>query len=139
MAEMRMPTPRELGFRMPAEWEPHAATWIAWPHEVTDWPGKFQPIAWVYGEFARYVTQVERLRVLVRNRGDENKAKSVFKKSGANLDAVDFYQHETNRSWTRDFCPIFVKNAAGDTAITDWIFNGWAKYDNWQHDNAIPE
>ncbi len=127
------------GFRMPAEWEAHAATWIAWPHEVTDWPGKFQPIAWVYGEFARLVTQVERLRVLVRGPQDEAKARLVFKKSGANLDAVDFYQHETNRSWTRDFCPIFVKNAVGEVATTDWIFNGWAKYENWQHDNAIPK
>ncbi len=131
-------TPRELGFRMPAEWEPHAATWIAWPHEASDWPGKFEPVAWVYGEFARYITAVERLRVLVRDGADEAEARRVFAMSGANLDAVDFYPHQTNRSWTRDFCPLFVKDAHGAPAITDWIFNGWAKYDNCEHDNAIP-
>ena len=138
MNKPKTPTPRDLGFRMPAEWEPHAATWIAWPHEVTDWPGKFQPVAWVYGEFARYITQVERLRVVVRGRQDESKARLVFRKSGANLDAIDFYHHETNRSWTRDVCPIFVKNNEGEIAATNWIFNGWAKYGNWQHDNALP-
>ncbi|MEO8026552.1 MAG: agmatine deiminase family protein [Bryobacteraceae bacterium] len=126
------------GFRMPAEWERHAATWIAWPHETTDWPGKFHPVAWVYGEFARCVTQVERLRVLVRGEADEQRARLAFRKSGANRDAIDFYHHPTNRSWTRDFCPIFVKNDAGEVAATDWIFNGWAKYANWEHDNAIP-
>ena len=124
---------------MPAEWEPHAATWIAWPHEESDWPGKFEPVQWVYGEFARYVTQVERLRVLVRDGAEEAHARSVFEKSGANLDAVDFFHHETNRSWTRDFCPIFLKHEAGAVAVTDWVFNGWAKYENWQLDNAIPD
>jgi len=136
---MRAGYPREIGFRMPAEWERHAATWIAWPHEESDWPGKFEPVAWVYGEFARYITQVERLRVLVGDADEEHAARGVFEKSGANLDAVDFFHRPTNRSWTRDFCPIFLKHSAGEVAITDWKFNGWAKYDDFEHDDAIPE
>ena len=130
-------TPRELGFRMPAEWEPHAATWLAWPHEVTDWPGKFEPIAWVYGDFVRRVSQVERVRILVRDAAMRADVTAVLEKSGANLAAVDFYEMPTDRSWTRDFCPIFVKKP-GEVAITDWIFNGWAKYDNWECDNKVP-
>ncbi|MFI5290562.1 MAG: agmatine deiminase family protein, partial [Polyangia bacterium] len=53
MIRRRVESPAALGFRMPAEWEPHAATWLAWPHEKSDWPGKFEPIPWVYGEVVR--------------------------------------------------------------------------------------
>jgi len=63
------PTPLGLGYRMPAEWEPHAATWLAWPHEKTDWPGKFAPIPWVYADIVRRLSQVERVRILVANAG----------------------------------------------------------------------
>jgi agmatine deiminase len=124
---------------MPAEWEAHEATWLAWPHERSDWPGKFAPIPWVYGEIARHLTQVERVRLLVPSRNAEQAARRVFGKSGVNLDAVDFYVCPTNRSWTRDFGPIFVHDAAGNTVITNWKFNGWAKYDNWRRDNAVPD
>ncbi len=122
---------------MPAEWEPHAATWLAWPHEESDWPGKFEPIPWVYGEFVAKLARVERVRILVRNEEHRANIRGILEKTGANLKAVDLYIFPTNRSWTRDFCPIFVKNDA-EVAITDWIFNGWAKYDNWARDNAVP-
>jgi agmatine deiminase len=127
-------------FRMPAEWAPHAATWLAWPHEESDWPGKFEPIPWLYGEIVAKLARVERVRILVQHEEQREGIREILQKTHANLDAVDFYLHQTNRSWTRDFCPIFVKDAAsGEVAITDWIFNGWAKYDNWADDNAIPE
>ena len=126
------------GFRMPAEWAPHAATWLAWPHERTDWPGKFAPVHWVYGDFVKKVSQVERVRVLVESEAAERQARGVFRKSGADLEAVEFFQLPTNRSWCRDFCPLFVRNEEGEVAITNWLFNGWAKYDNWQEDNAVP-
>ena len=126
------------GFRMPAEWAPHAATWLAWPHERTDWPGKFAPVHWVYGDFVKKVSRVERVRVLVASEAAERQARSVFRKSGANLDAVEFFQQPTNRSWCRDFCPLFVRNDEGEVAITNWLFHGWAKYGNWQEDNAVP-
>jgi agmatine deiminase len=123
---------------MPAEWAPHEATWLAWPHEKTDWPGKFAPIHWVYGDIVKKLSQVERVRVLVQSEAAERQAHSAFRKSGANLAAVEFFQQPTNRSWCRDFCPIFVKNGQGEIAIINWLFNGWAKYDNWQEDNAVP-
>jgi agmatine deiminase len=131
--------PAELGFRMPAEWEPHEATWLAWPHERSDWPGKFTPIQWVYGDIGRKLSQVEKVRILIEDEDLEQKARSVLVKSGANLSAVEFFHHRTNRSWSRDYCPIFVRNSHGAVAMTNWEFNGWAKYGNWQDDNSIPE
>jgi agmatine deiminase len=131
-------TPKKLGFRMPAEWEPHEATWIAWPHEKSDWPGKFAPIPWLYGEIVRWLARVERVRILVEDANHEQSARRVLKKCHADLEAVEFFQHPTNRSWTRDYCPLFVRNKAGEVAITDWEFNGWAKYGSYASDNAVP-
>jgi agmatine deiminase len=130
--------PRTLGYRMPAEWEPHEATWLAWPHEASDWPGKFAPIPWLYGEIVRLLARVERVRVLVEHADAEQSVRRILKKCHADLNAVEFFHHATNRSWTRDFCPLFVKNAAGEVAITDWKFNGWAKYPNYAADDAAP-
>src|SRR5215472_2928672 len=96
------PTPDALGFRMPAEWEPHAATWLGWPHELTDWPGKFAPIPWAFAEIVRYLSRVERVHLLVENRDAQTRVRSILKKSGANLDAVDFFIVPTDRGWMRD-------------------------------------
>ena len=122
--------------RLPAEWEPHEATWLAWPHERADWPGKFTPIRWVYGEFVRYVSQLETVRILVQDERVRAEAELVLRKSGANLPAVEFYLCPTDRSWTRDFCPVFVKDGSGAVHATKWQFNGWAKYSNHKRDNA---
>ncbi len=124
-------------YRMPAEWEPHEGTWLAWPHERTDWPGKFAPIPWVYGEIVRHLSRVEKVHILIE-RGAVTAAKGILEKSGANLDAVDFFTSATDRSWTRDFCPTFVKDPKGQVTILDWRFNGWAKYPNWKRDDAVP-
>jgi agmatine deiminase len=131
-------TPRSLGFRMPAEWEPHEATWLAWPHNREDWPGKFASIAWVYCDVVRKLAQVERVRILVQDDDQEQDARRKLNKAGAELDAVEFFHCPTNRAWTRDYCPLFVKNRQGEVAITNWCFNGWAKYGNWKLDNAVP-
>src|ERR1035437_6680528 len=130
-------TPRSFDFRMPAEWEPHEATWIAWPHNEDDWPGRFEPIPWVYGEIVRKLAAVERIRILVQNEDVEQAARKVLSKVGANLAAVDFYQVETDRVWTRDFAPSFLVSQAlaGEIAAVKFRFNAWAKYDNWQHDD----
>ena len=130
--------PRALGYRMPAEWEPHQATWLAWPHESSDWPGKFAPIPWLYGEIVRLLARVERVRILVEHADDEQSVRRVLKKCCADLNAVEFFRHRTNRSWTRDFCPLFVKNSDAGIAVTDWKFNGWAKYPNYAADDATP-
>jgi agmatine deiminase len=123
--------------RLPAEWEPHEATWLAWPHEKSDWPGKFAPIPWLYGEIVRHLARVERVRILVQNADAERTARKILKSCHADLAAVDFFHHPTNRSWTRDYCPLFVKNKS-EVAITHWRFNGWAKYDNYEHDAQVP-
>jgi len=126
-------------YRMPAEWAPHEATWLAWPHERSDWPGKFAPVPWVYGEFVRYVSMHERVRILVRDAAERKSVERVLRKCGVDLAAVDLYVRPTDRSWTRDFCPIFVHDEAGRCTAGDWIFNGWAKYPNHKRDNAIPK
>jgi agmatine deiminase len=125
-------------WRMPAEWEPHEATWLAWPHERSDWPGKFAPIPWVYGEVVKHLARREKVRILVEDAALEKTARRVLAKYGADTSAVEFFRWPTNRSWTRDYCPIFVRNDAGEVALTNWLFNGWAKYDNWREDNRIP-
>jgi agmatine deiminase len=122
---------------MPAEWEPHAATWIAWPHEPRDWPGKLAPIPWVYGEVVRQLTRGERVRILVNDAATEGRARKLLRRVGVDLEMVDFFRAPTDRSWTRDTCPLFVTNDAGEVAITNWRFNGWAKYANHKKDDAI--
>lgn len=131
-------TPRKLGYRMPAEWEPHVATWLAWPHESSDWPGKFAPIPWLYGEIVRHLARVERVRILVEDAEAEQRARRILQKCHADLKAVEFFEAATNRSWTRDYAPLFIRNQAGEVAVTDWEFNGWAKYANYAADNTIP-
>ena len=132
-------TPFALGFWMPAEWEPHKATWLAWPHEKTDWPGKFEPIPWVYADIARHLSQVERVRILVEDATTEHAARRMLKSASVNLSAVDFFRVPTNRGWIRDFGPIFLRKGKGGIAATNWHFNAWAKYDDWKKDDAANE
>ncbi|MGA2134632.1 MAG: agmatine deiminase family protein [Bryobacteraceae bacterium] len=131
-------TPRALGFRMPAEWETHEATWIAWPHNRDDWPGRFAPIPWVYAEIVRKLARVERVRILIEDAAAEQAARRILRKVGANLEAVEFFHARTDRGWTRDYCPLFVRNRAGEVALTNWRFNGWAKYSDHTNDAAVP-
>ncbi len=125
-------------YRMPAEWEPHASTWIAWPHNAEDWPGKFQPIPWVYSEIVRHLSQVEEVNILVNDAKAEKVARRILLRAGANLARLHFHHWRTDRIWLRDSGPIFVKQA-NQLAITNWKFNAWAKYPNWQNDDQIPE
>jgi agmatine deiminase len=131
-------TPRDHSFRMPAEWAEHATTWIAWPHNSEDWPGKFQTIPWVYADIVRHLSAVEEVHILVNDAAAEKRARNTLARTRANLHRVHFHHWPTNRVWTRDSGPIFVKNAQGQTAITNWKFNAWAKYDNWQLDDQVP-
>jgi agmatine deiminase len=133
---LKLKSPHALGYCMPAEWEPHEATWLGWPHELTDWPGKFAPIPWAFAEIVRHLSQVERVYLLVENREAEFRVKSILKKSGANLGAVDFFRVPTDRGWMRDSGPICVKNSAGEVAYNHFLFNGWAKYSNHRRDSV---
>jgi agmatine deiminase len=131
-------TPRELGYLMPAEWERHEATWLAWPHNPEDWPGKFQIIPWVYAEIVRLLAARERVHILVEDVKAQRRVDGILERAGANLDRVSFHLWPTDRSWTRDSGPIFVRNAEGRVGITNWRFNAWAKYSNWQLDDKVP-
>src|SRR5215470_6472585 len=136
----RTATPASLGYRMPAEWEPHQATWIAWPHNRSDWPGKFAAIPWVYAEIVRHLARVERVAIIVEDAGCRNRALEILTDSGVNTDALDFYMWPTNRGWTRDCGPIFITSNSREretVAITNWRFNAWAKYPDWQRDDTI--
>jgi agmatine deiminase len=139
-------TPAALGFAMPPEWAPHRATWIAWPHHAPDWPGKFASIPWVYGEFVRHLTRTdgpgtlppEKAAILVADAAEEKKARALLAKVGVPADRYELHRHPTDRVWTRDYAPIFIKNnATGEIAGTNWKFNGWAKYPNHKKDDAI--
>lgn len=138
MTQKTTEAPYEKAYRMPAEWAEHAATWIAWPHNPTDWPGKFQPIPWVYAEIVRHLAAVEAVQILVDDAGAQERATKILSRAGADLGQVRFHGWPTNRVWTRDSGPIFVKNDEGNVAITNWRFNAWAKYDDWKLDDQIP-
>ena len=102
------PVPSELGYRMPAEWEPHAATWLAWPHFKGDWPGKFEPIPWVYAEIIRVLAKHERVEVVVNNATAARKARRVLERADALSENIRFHHWPTNRVWLRDSGCIFL-------------------------------
>jgi agmatine deiminase len=140
----------QTNYRMPAEWEPHEATWLGWPHELTDWPGKFAPIPWAFAEIVRHLAAVERVNLLVENRAAEARVKAILRKSGVALDAITFFHVPTDRGWMRDSGPIAVRETefeavgAGlkpaptkSAALLDFAFNGWAKYDDYKKDAQV--
>ncbi|HXF96082.1 MAG TPA: agmatine deiminase family protein [Gemmatimonadales bacterium] len=129
------------GYRMPAEWEPHAATWLGWPHNRSDWPGKFAPIPWVYAEIVKKLAPGEVVRILVDGAAHERQARRVLARAGVPAGRVECFRFPTNRGWTRDFGPIFVKRdgPAPELAIARFRFNAWAKYRDWKKDDRIPE
>jgi agmatine deiminase len=129
---------------MPAEWEPHEATWLCWPHELTDWPGKFAPIPWVYAEIVRHLARVERVFLIVEDRESQRRAQSVLEKSGVPMEAVEFFHVPTDRGWMRDSGPIGVlprlaksQTRSPQPALLNFAFNGWAKYNNHKKDAAV--
>lgn len=124
---------------MPAEWEPHRATWLAWPHQYDDWPDKFDPIPWVYGEIVRHLHRSEEVRLLVNDADGRRHAQSVLDKVGIDPNRISFWHIPTDRVWTRDYAPLFLVGSAQAGSMVDFAFNGWAKYDNWQNDNEVAQ
>jgi agmatine deiminase len=137
----RAQTPARLGFRMPAEWEPHEATWIGWPHNRTDWPGKIAPIHWAYAEIVKKIASGEIVRIIVNSANHAARAQRTLERSGVDLSRTEFFFLPTNRGWTRDFGPIFVKRTgrASNLAIVCFRFNAWAKYADWEKDDQVAE
>jgi len=129
-------TPQSLGYHMPAEWEPHAATWLAWPRNRNDWPGKFEAIPWVFADIVRHLARAEDVNLIVASPRERQAAQDALHRSHVDLERVKFHLWPTNRIWTRDSGPIFVKRG-NSLAITDWRFNAWAKYPDWKLDNQL--
>ena len=130
---------------MPAEWEAHAATWLAWPHYHGDWPGKFEPIPWVYAEIIRYLAKHERVELIVNNAAAARQARRVLDRADACSSNIRFHRWATNRIWLRDSGSVFLKCGVGTSSrerpaqsiALKFRFNAWAKYCNWRHDEKI--
>jgi len=122
--------------RFPAEFEPHAATWIAWPHHEPDWPGKLEPIPWVYAEIVRVLHRHERVEILCQNREVQDAAKRTLAAHGVR---ENFRLHvvPTDRVWLRDSAPTAVIGGDGSVELVSWRFNAWAKYPNFASDALV--
>ncbi len=134
-------TPRALGYRWPAEWEPHAATWLSWPHREESWPGKFAPVPAVFVEMVRALVPGERVEILVRSAEHEAEVGGLLRAGGVDLAAVGLHHVPTDDAWMRDHGPIFVVRDAPDApvAVTDWGYNAWGgKYPPWDRDDRVP-
>ena len=125
--------------RIPAEWEEHEATWLGWPHNKEDWPGKFTPIPWVYTEIVRYISRDEKVRIIVESKQHKEKAERVLKAADISSGNIEFFTLKTNRGWTRDSGPIFIKEPDNKISAVNFKFNGWAKYSNYKKDEKLPD
>lgn len=124
-------------YRMPAEWEPHAATWIAWPHHEPDWPGKFAPIPWVYAEIVRALHGHERVEILCHSVEVREDARAHLDAHHCDPGGYRLHVVPYDRGWLRDSLPTVVRDAAGQRVLANWRFNAWAKYDNYGHDAQV--
>jgi agmatine deiminase len=132
---------------MPAEWEPHASTWLAWPHFRGDWPGKFEPIPWVYAEIIRNLSRHERVDLIVNDAVSAKGARKVLRLAAALNSNVRLHRWPTDRVWTRDSGCTFVcgagtrarqgKRSSPAVRAVKWRFNAWAKYPNYRHDEKV--
>ena len=127
--------PNEGIYRMPAEWERQKSTWIAWPHNKEDWPGKFSEIPKVFGEIITILSKVQPVNILVKDKSDQKAAIFFLKILGAKIKNIRLIICKTDRAWVRDFLPIFLKDKRNRNIISNWEFNGWAKYKNFKNDN----
>ncbi|HEX7140021.1 MAG TPA: agmatine deiminase family protein, partial [Vicinamibacterales bacterium] len=125
------------GWRMPAEWEPHRATWIAWPHFEPDWPGKLAPIPWVYGEIARVLADFEPVEILCHSEAVRESAQAILKAHAVRADRIRLHLVPTDRTWLRDSAPTGVLDEAGKVSLINWAFNAWAKYPNYALDSNV--
>lgn len=128
-------------FTLLSEWAPHEATWIGWPYNKSDWPGKFSPIPYVYAEIVKYISRGEKVRIFIQSKEHKLRAVKVLKDSEVSLSNVEFYIKKTDRGWLRDSGPMFVREGSisgGEIVALDFKFNGWAKYDDYKLDDKIP-
>ena len=135
-------TPREMGYHMPAEWGPHEATWLSWPHKEASWPGRFEPVPHVFAQITKQLTQTELVRLNVADEDFAERVRKLLKASDVNLDHVRFHLNPTNDAWCRDHGPIYVVrdvNGQRERAINDWGYNAWGdKYPPYDLDDVVP-
>jgi agmatine deiminase len=124
---------------MPAEWEPHRATWIAWPHHEPDWPGKLDTIPWVYAEIVRVLHGRERVEILCHDDAVAADARAKLEAHGCDLTRVGLHLVPNDRVWLRDSAPTGVLDRDGQVVWLNWRFNAWAKYDNYERDALVGE
>lgn len=126
------------GFRWPAEWEPHAATWLVWPHNPDTWPGKLSRIPPVFAQMVRALLPGERVEILVRTAAEQAAAEFLLTEHRALGAGVRFHMIDSNDSWVRDHGPVFLRNEAGTLRALDWGYNAWgAKYPDWAADALV--
>ena len=134
-------TPRALGYRFPAEFAPHEATWLSWPHKEASWPGKIASIYPSYTAFIRELAMVEKVRINVLDEAMRSGAQAMLETAGVNMSSVEWFLHPTNDAWCRDHGPAFLLNpgAAQPKAVVDWDYNAWGgKYPPFDLDDVIP-
>ncbi len=129
-------------YHMPAEWEPHEATWLSWPHRRETWPGAFEEVPYVFVQIAKHLAESELVRINVSNPVMAKGVKYLLEQAQVNLDAIRFHYNPTNDAWVRDHGPIYVVrdvDGVRERAVLDWDYNAWGEeYDDYQKDNLIP-
>ncbi|HEY2988796.1 MAG TPA: agmatine deiminase family protein [Candidatus Binatia bacterium] len=133
------PSPKQLGYRMPAEWEPHEATWLAWPNNRETWPEQLEDVRNIWVEMAHALAPAEKVHLLVNDEREQNDAAERLARAGARLDNVSFHRIPTVDVWMRDYGPTFVTRRNNDAplALNDWIFDGWGKYESYRQDDGV--
>jgi agmatine deiminase len=135
-------TPAELGYRMPAEWEPHRGTWLSWPHKEASWPGKFSPIPPIFARMVAHLADHEEVHINVAGPPMEGEVRRLLADAGADSGNVFYHYNPTNDAWCRDHGPIFVQRSEDGgvrQAVIDWGFNAWGgKYPPYDLDDVVP-
>lgn len=135
-----MGIPAEQGFFFPAEWHPHEATWLSWPHNPDTWPGKIEKVYPAYTEFIKRVAEGEKVNINVKDLDMAKEAAAKIAEAGADMDQIFFYENPTNDAWCRDHGPAFLINPEKkQKMIVDWGYNAWGgKYPPFHLDDVIP-
>jgi agmatine deiminase len=135
------PTPRQLGYYFPAEFDRHEATWLSWPHKEASWPGKIAAIYPNYSRFVKELTGSEKVCINVNDEAMQQFAEQCLRAVDVNMETVQFFLHPTNDAWCRDHGPAFLVNPAAEQKriIVDWNYNAWGnKYPPFDLDDVIP-
>ena len=140
MPSPKQPTPKQLGYRMPAEWAPHEATWLSWPHNRDTWPEEIEAVKDIWAQMVKRIARGEKVRLLVNDEKAKDEAAGRIARAGARMENVSLLAIPTVDVWMRDYGPTFVTRAdrASPVAFNDWIFNGWGnKYEPYLEDDGV--